>query len=344
MMAAMLKLDAGLRNYDLTSVSAEARRLEEIGFGGIWTQETQHDPFLPLAVAAGATQSIQLGTAIAVAFPRSPMLLAYTAWDLQKASRGRLILGLGSQVKAHNERRFSVKFESPGPKLREIVLALRAIWTSWQEGAPLNFRGEFYGFNLMTPFFNPGPISHPRIPVYIAGVNRYMCRMAGEVCDGLHVHPFHSPKYLREYVHPAVEEGLRSSGRTRSDFTFVSSTFTIVGDTEAERSLAAEAVRRQIAIYASTRTYEPVLATHGWEAVLPELHRKSLAGDWQGMSALITNEMLATFAVTGTLEEIGSKLRERYAGALLDRTSLYEVDGAAHDDARLKALVRAFIA
>lgn len=336
----MLTLDAALRSYDLADVAAQAQRFESLGFGAIWTQETQHDPFLPLGVAATATKSIKMGTAIAVAFPRSPMLLAYTAWDLQKASHGRFILGLGSQVKAHNERRFSVKFESPGPKLREVVLALHAIWKSWQEGVPLDFRGEFYRFNLMTPFFNPGPISHPHIPVFVAGVNRYMCRMAGEVCDGLHVHPFHSPKYLREYIHPAVAEGLKLSGRSRADFNFVSSTFTIAGDTEAERSRAAEAVRRQIAFYASTRTYEPVLATHGWEGVLPDLHRKSVAGDWEGMSALITDEMLATFAVSGTLEQIGTQLRERYVGNLLDRTSLYEVEGSEHHDARLETLIR----
>src|SRR5437660_2591974 len=198
-----------------------------------------------------------LGTNIATVFSRSPMITAMIAWDLQKASRGRFILGLGSQVKAHNERRFSVKFESPGPKLREVVLALRAIWTSWQDAAPLNFRGEFYGFNLMTPFFNPGPISHPRIPVYIAGVNRYMCRMAGEVCDGLHVHPFHSPKYLREYVMPAVEEGRKrrvapaegSRGHNSDDFTLASSCFVVVGDTEAERSRMAEEVRQQLSFY-----------------------------------------------------------------------------------------------
>ena len=337
----MLTLDAALRSYDLEDVTVQARRFESLGFGAIWTQETQHDPFLPLAVAATATKSIKMGTAIAVAFPRSPMLLAYTAWDLQNASQGRFILGLGSQVKAHNERRFSVKFESPGPKLREVVLALRAVWKSWQEGTPLDFRGEFYRFNLMTPFFNPGPISHSHVPVYVAGVNRYMCRMAGEVCDGLHVHPFHSPKYLREYVHPGVAEGLKVAGRSRADFTFVSSTFAIIGDTEAERSRAAEAVRRQIAFYASTRTYEPVLATHGWEGILPELHRKSIAGDWQGMAKLISDEMLATFAVSGTLEQIGKQLRERYAGRLLDRTSLYDVDGSTHDDARLENLIRA---
>jgi probable F420-dependent oxidoreductase len=233
-----------------------------------------------------------------------------------------------------------VKFESPGPRLREVVLALRAIWNAWQQRTPLDFRGEFYRFNLMTPFFDPGPIEYPHVPVYVAGVNRYMCRMAGEVCDGLHVHPFHSPKYLREYVNPAVDEGLRISGRSRSDFTFDSSTFVIVGDTEAERSRASEAIRRQIAFYASTRTYEPVLAAHAWEGILPELHRKSLAGDWNGMAALITDEMLSTFAVSGTLEQIGKQLRERYAGGLLDRTALYEVDGREHEGERLRQLVQ----
>lgn len=337
----MLTLDASLRSYDLATVADQARQLEDLGFGAIWTQETQHDPFLPLAAAAIVTTRIRLGTSIAVAFPRSPMVLAYTAWDLQKASRGRFILGLGSQVKAHNERRFSVKYESPGPRLREVVLALRAIWAAWQDRTPLDFRGSFYRFDLMTPFFDPGPIEHPRIPIFVAGVNQYMCRMAGEVADGLHVHPFHTPKYLRKYVHPAVEKGLQSSGRARADFSMVSATFAIVGDTEAERSRAAEAVRRQIAFYASTRTYEPVLATHGWERVLPELHRKSLAKDWDGMSSLITDEMLATFAVSGTLEQIAAQLRDRYAGRLLDRTALYEVGAPQHDAARLRSLITA---
>ncbi len=281
-------LDVALRDYDLQAAPGFARKVEEIGYGCLWTSETQHDPFLPLAVAATATSSIKLGTSIAVAFPRSPMVIAYTAWDIQKASAGRFILGLGSQVRAHNQRRFSVKFESPGPKLREVVLALRAIWDCWQNGTPLRFKGEFYNFDLMTPFFNPGPIEHPKIPIYIAGVNQYMCRMAGEVCDGLHVHPFHTPKYLREYVHPAVEEGLRTSARSRRDFEYVTATFVIVGDTEQERAANAEAVRQQIAFYASTRTYEAVLAAHGWEGIVPELHQKSLDGDWKGMAQLIT--------------------------------------------------------
>ncbi|MBV9087259.1 MAG: TIGR03617 family F420-dependent LLM class oxidoreductase, partial [Acidobacteriaceae bacterium] len=201
-----MKLDVHVTDYDLKSIPDYARKAEALGYDCLWTVETQHDPFLPLGVAAATTSSVKLGTAIAVAFPRSPMILAYTAWDLQKASNGRFILGLGSQVKAHNVLRFSVKFESPGPKLREVVLALRAIWDCWQNGTPLDFAGKFFTFQLMTPFFNPGPITHPKIPIFIAGVNSYMCRMAGEVCDGLHVHPFHSAKYLRESVHMDVEK------------------------------------------------------------------------------------------------------------------------------------------
>ena len=332
-------LDVGMRDYDLQAVPECARKVEAIGYGCLWTSETQHDPFLPLAVAATATSSIKLGTSIAVAFPRSPMVIAYTAWDIQKASAGRFILGLGSQVRAHNQRRFSVKFESPGPKLREVVLALRAIWECWQNGTLLRFQGEFYNFDLMTPFFNPGPIAHPKIPVFIAGVNRYMCRMAGEVCDGLHVHPFHTPKYLREYVHPAVEEGLQASGRSRQDFTYATSSFVILGDTDRDRAENREAVRQQIAFYASTRTYEPVLAAHGWEGIVPELHQKSLAGDWKGMARLITDEMLDSVAVTGTYENIGAKLREHYAG-LLDRISLYQPYEASVDESRHAALVR----
>jgi len=336
-----MKLDTALREYDLRSVPDYARQMEATGYDCLWTSETQHDPFLPLAVAAAATNSINLGTSIAVAFPRSPMVIAYTAWDLQKASQGRFILGLGSQVRAHILRRFSVKFEAPGPKLREVVLALRAIWDCWQNGGPLRFQGQFFNFGLMTPFFNPGPIPHPKIPVFIAGVNRYMCRMAGEVCDGLHVHPFHTPEYLREYVHPAVEEGLQLSGRSRQDFSYTTSTFVIVGDTEAERSQNAEAVRQQIAFYASTRTYEPVLASHGWEGLLPELHQKSLDGDWKGMARLISDEMLDTIAVIDTYDNIGTKLQERY-GALLDRVALYQPYDPRLDAARSAALVRQF--
>ena len=252
-----------------------------------------------------------------------------------------MLLGLGTQVKGHNERRFSVKFESPGPKLREAVLAMRAIWDCWQNGTRINFKGRFYRFDLMTPFFDPGPIEHPKIPVYIAGVNQYMCRVAGEVCDGLHVHPFNSAKYLREYVHPAVEEGLRASGRTRADFTYTTASFVVVGDTEEERAAQRQSVKQQIAFYASTRTYVPVLAAHGWQDLTPHLHRKSVEGDWKGMADLVTDEMLDTYAVTGTYDTIAARLRERYAG-LLDRTAFYQPYQHGLDDPRLPRLIKEF--
>ena len=336
-----MKLDVGMLTHDLGTIPDYARRVEALGFDCLWSSETQHDPFLPLAVAATATSTIKLGTAIAVLFPRSPMVLAHISWDLQKASGGRFILGLGTQVKGHNERRFSVKFESPGPKLREAVLALRAVWDTWQNGTRLDFKGRFYRFDLMTPFFNPGPIPHPTIPIYVAGVNRYICRIAGEVCDGLHVHPFNSPKYLREYVRPAVTEGLQKARRSQADFTYTMSTFAVVGDTVQELEHSRQSVKQQIAFYASTRTYGPVLAAHGWQDIVPHLHRKSIEGDWQGMADLITDEMVDTYAVTGTYSTIGAKIRERYAG-LLDRTALYQPYQPGLDDPRLPRLVKEF--
>jgi probable F420-dependent oxidoreductase len=334
-----VKLDLGFMTFDLREIPAYARRAEELGVGALWSAETKHDPFLPLAVAAANTSRIQLGTAIAVAFPRSPMILAHTAWDLQKASGGRFVLGLGTQVKAHNLRRFSVAWEPPGPRLREVVLALRAIWDCWQRGAPLDFREQSYRFDLMTPFFNPGPIEHPRIPIYIAAVNPYMAQMAGEICDGLHVHSFHSPKYLREVIRPAVEVGLGKSGRPRKDFTFRASTMVVVGDDADELERSRRAVKQQIAFYASTRTYQAVLAVHGLDHLVPQLHAKSLEGDWQGMADLISDETLDHFAVTATWETLAGKLRERYDG-ICDRTQLYPAFQPSLDDPRLQALVK----
>jgi probable F420-dependent oxidoreductase len=337
-----VKLDVGMLTHDLTSIPGYARKVEALGYDCLWSAETRHDPFLPLAVAATVTSRIKLGTSIAVAFPRSPMILAHLSWDLARASGGRFILGLGSQVKGHNERRFSVKFESPAPKMREVVLALRAIWDAWQNGTTLDFKGRFFRFDLMTPFFNPGPIEHPHVPVYVAGVNPAMCRIAGEVCDGLHVHPFNSPKYLREIVRPAVEEGMAKAGRARTDFTYVTSSFVVVGDTEAERAQQKQAVKQQIAFYASTRTYEPVLAAHGWQDLVPQLHRKSVEGDWKGMADLISDEMLETYAVVGSYATIAARLKERYAG-LLDRTAFYQPEKQPTlDDPRLPRVIHEF--
>ena len=336
-----MKLDVGMLTHDLKTLPDYARKVEAMGYDCLWSSETQHDPYLPLGIAATVTSRIKLGTNIATVFSRSPMITAHIAWDLQKASGGRFTLGLGTQVKAHNERRFSVKFESPAPKMAEAIRAIRAIWTTWQTGAKLDFKGRFYTFDVMTPFFNPGPIEHPQIPIFIAAVNPLMCGVAGELCDGLHVHPFNSPKYLREVVHPAVEEGLRKSGRARKDFTYATSSFVVVGDTEKERAEQALMVKQQIAFYGSTRTYQPVLAAHGWEDVAPKLHKKSVEGDWAGMADLITDEMLDAYAVTATYDKLREALVARYEG-LLDRTALYQPYQPSLDDPRLPAAIRAF--
>ena len=333
-----MNLDIGLMTFDLSRVGEYSRRAEDMGFGAVWSAETRHDPFLPLAVAATTTHRVGLGTAIAIAFARSPMILAHVAWDLQKASGGRFVLGLGSQVKAHNERRFSVPWSAPAPRLREVVSALRAIWGAWQERKPLDFRGQSYHFDLMTPFFDPGPIQHPHVPVYLAGVNPQMCRVAGEIADGLHVHSFHSARYLRDCVHPAVQAGLNRAGRSRAGFTFRASTMVVLGDSPEERSRRARAVKQQIAFYASTRTYQPVLAVHGLEDLVPRLHARSLAGDWEGMTDLISDETLELFAVSGPFEEIGDRIRERYRG-LYDRTQLYPSFQPPLDDPRWPAVL-----
>jgi probable F420-dependent oxidoreductase len=333
-----VNLDIGLMTFDLPAVGEYCRRAENMGFGAVWSAETRHDPFLPLAVAAATTRRVGLGTAIAIAFARSPMILAHIAWDLQKASGGRFVLGLGSQVKAHNERRFSVPWSAPAPRLREVVAALRAIWTAWQRRAPLDFRGQSYRFDLMTPFFDPGPIEHPQVPVYLAGVNPQMCRVAGEIADGLHVHSFHSERYLRECVHPAVQEGLNRAGRSRADFTFRASTMVVLGDSAEERKRHARGVKQQIAFYASTRTYQPVLAAHGLEDLVPRLHARSLAGDWEGMTDLISDATLDLFAVSGPFEEIGDRIRERYRG-LYDRTQLYPSFQPSLEDPRWPAVL-----
>jgi probable F420-dependent oxidoreductase len=338
-MSSRVTLDVGLMTHDLREVGAYARRAEELGFGCLWSSETKHDPFLPLAVAASATSHIGLGTAIAVAFPRSPMILAHLAWDVQGASGGRFSLGLGTQVKGHNERRFSVPWQSPGPRLREVVTALRAIWDCWQNGSKLDVKGRFYRFDLMTPFFDPGPIAHPEIPVFVAGVNPYMCRMAGEVCDGLHVHSFHTATYLRDVVRPAVAEGLRQAGRSAASFKYRASMMVVLGDTEEEQAASRRAVRQQIAFYASTRTYEPVLAAHGFADLLPHLHQKSLEGDWPGMADLVPDELVNLVAVTGTLDTLAARITERYAG-LSDRIEIYPAWQPSLDEPRVARLVR----
>jgi probable F420-dependent oxidoreductase len=336
-----MKLDTILAVSSFAEVATLARAAEEMGFAALWSTEAQHEPFMPLAVAATTTSTIKLGTAIALAFPRSPMILAYTAWDLQASSNGRFILGLGTQVKGHNERRFSVKWEAPGRKLREMILALRAIWDCWQNGSKLNFTGEFYTFTLMTPFFSPGKLAYPLPPIYIAGVNPYMCRLAGELCDGFHAHPFHSARYLRDVVLPQIEEGATKAGRNRKEVTIATSAFTIMGDSQEEINKVREQVRMQIAFYASTRTYKPVLDLHGWGDVCLRLNERAAKGDWAGMAKEITDEMLAEFAVTGSPEEIPGLLKAKYAG-LLDRVAFYQPYRPGQHEMRWRRIIEAF--
>lgn len=337
-----MKIDTGVMLQHLGDISTLARQAEERGFDGLWTSETSHDPFLPLTLAAAQTERIELGTAIAVAFPRSPMVLAQTAWDLADLSGGRFILGLGTQVKAHIERRFGMAWESPAPKLREIILALRAIWDCWQNGTRLNFRGRFYKLTLMTPFFNPGPIEHPHIPIFIAGVNPHLCRLAGELCDGFHIHPFHTTRYLRERIVPNIEAGLQQSGRTRQDIQLASAAFVITGRNEAEIERAKGPVREQIAFYASTPSYRPVMEVHGWGEVGRELSHLVARGRWPDMPALISDEMLEAFAVIAPPEELAGAVHARYDG-LLDRVMYYHLGPPlAFDDAAWHETVRVF--
>jgi probable F420-dependent oxidoreductase len=313
-----MKIDTSIDVRDLREVPALARAMEAMGFNGIWASEATHDPFLMSGLIAQHTERVSLGTAIAVAFARSPATLAYLAWDLATLSNGRFILGLGTQVKEQNEQRFGVKWESPVAKLREVVLAVRTLWDTWQNGTPLNFRGHFFNLTLMPSHFNPGPIAHSNIPIYIAGVNRGMCRLAGELGDGFHVHPFHTVQYLREVTLPTIAEGLRCSGRQRNDLELVSSIFVIAGDTEADREAATRSVRQGIAGFASNPTYAPVMELHGWGDTSERLSRLAAEGCWDEMPSLITDDMLDVFAVSGTWEELPAKITARYRG-FLDR-------------------------
>jgi len=319
-----MKLDASLGTEGdyLKGIDRTVRAAEDFGFAGLWTSETKHDAFLPLAIAANETRQIELGTSVAIAFSRSPMEAAQTAWDLQDLSDGRFVLGLGTQVKAHITRRFSMPWDRPAARLREYIMALRAIWKSFQSEGPLIFEGDFYRHTLMTPFFNPGPIDHPEIPVYIAGVNTRLAALAGELCDGFHVHPFHSPEYVRRTVIPAIAEGASKEGRDPGAVELATSVFVVTGESEEEIEEGREKMRSQISFYASTPTYRTVLEAHGWQDVGEELGKLAREKRWNEMPGLVTDEMLGAFAVEAAPDELGAALRERYTG-LIDRVALY---------------------
>jgi len=312
-----MKIDTTLPPFPLTSVPEYARAVEAIGFDTLWTTETQHSPFLPGPLIAEHTQHLNFGTAVAIGFARSPATMAYTAWDLSQASGGRFILGLGTQVKAHVERRFGMPWpDSVVGKLREQIAAIRAFWHSWGRGERLNFRGSYYSLTLMSPFFNPGPIAHPDIPIYIAGVNTGLARLAGEAADGFHVHPLNSPRYLREVLLPAIDEGLQKTGRQSSDVEISVTAFAASSPEEVNFA------RMQIAFYASTPSYRRVFSLHGWEEIAGQLSKLAARGQWGEMGELIDDEILETFGVVASPGELGAAIRERYQG-LADRLTLY---------------------
>jgi probable F420-dependent oxidoreductase len=316
-------LDVAMMEMPLKEAAWFGRSAADAGFDGIWLGEAKRDPFISLGTLAEHTDRISLGTCIALAFPRSPMILAHIAWDLQEYSDGRFILGLGTQVKGHIERRFSVKWESPGPKMRDTILALRAIWESWQKKTLLNYQGEFYNFSLKSPLFDPEPIDQPDIPIYIAGVNKYMCRLAGALCNGLHVHPLHTVRYLKEAVLPEVEAGLRETGRKKEDIQLASWVLTATGENKEELEKAKDYIRWTIAFYASTKVYRRVMEIHGWEDVAESLYKASLKGEWNEMKKEIKEEILDEFAITGSIIDAAAEMKKKYAGGLLDRVAFY---------------------
>ena len=316
-----MKVDSSV-GYGFAESTKFAAEAEEFGYDGVFTAEVKHDPFIPLAMAAPQTSRIELGTSIAVAFARTPMTLAYIANDLQIASQGRFVLGLGTQIKAHITRRFSMPWSHPAARMREFVLAMRAIWESWEQGTKLDFRGDFYEHTLMTPFFNPGSNEFGGPRVFLAAVGELMTKTAGEVCDGMLCHGFTTESYLREVTMRALGEGFAAGGRTRADVQLSLPAFVVTGTTEEEMAAAAAGVREQIAFYGSTPAYRGVLEHHGWGELQTELNALSKQGEWQQMGTLIDDEILGTFAVVAEPDRVGDELLARF-GDLVDRVSFY---------------------
>jgi probable F420-dependent oxidoreductase len=306
----------------LAALGDEARTAEERGYDGWFVGETAHDPLLACVVAGQASERLQVGTAITVAFPRSPMHVAYAAHDLQGLTGGRFVLGLGSQIKPHIEKRFSTPWSRPAARMREYVLALRAIWHAWEHGERLRFEGELYRHTLMTPFFTPPDHGFGPPAVWVAAVGPRMTEITGEVADGLLCHGFTTDRYLTEVTLPTLTAGAEQAGRSRDDLEVALPVFVVTGRDEAETAEVEAGVKSQIAFYGSTPAYRAVLDLHGWGELHAQLHQRSLAGDWAGMTAMIDDEVLRTFAVVAPPDEVGRAIRQRYEG-LVDRVSLY---------------------
>jgi len=307
-----------------------ARHAAALGYDGFFSAETQYDPFFPLLMAGVEAPSLELGTAIAVAFPRSPAVTAMTAWDLARLSRGKFLLGLGTQVRAHIVRRFATTWDRPGPRLRDYILAVRAIWEAWQTSSPLKYEGDFYNLSLMTPFFDPGPIPDPGIPIYIAGVGPRLSRLAGEICDGFHVHPFHTTRYLDKVVLPGIAEGAGRAGRSMSEVVRATTVFVMTGETDAEIEQAMEPVRQQISFYASTPSYRPVLEANDWDFG-DELNAMSKRGQWGEMAAVVPDEAVLEVGVAAPIDRLGAAIRERY-GDRVQRIGFYTIGSGVDTD------------
>ena len=333
-----MKVSYYLTTSDLKGIPEEARHAEELGYDGLCTEETAHDPFFPLLLAATTTKKVSLSTRVAIAFPRSPMVVAYAATDLQNFSGGRFNLGLGTQVKGHIERRFSTEWGSPGPRLREYVQSLRAIWDNWQDGKKLDYHGAFFNFSLMTPFFSPGASQSGTPPVYVSALNPYNCRVAGEVCQGIALHPITTAKYLTEVIKPNLAKGATIAGRNPDEVALAGSGFVITGSDQQAINSRKEAVKRQIAFYFSTRTYLPVLEVHGFQEVGQKLHELSLKGEWNQMAGLINDEMLETFAVIGPHDEVAGRLKERFGG-LIDELSINTGPDVRMDESAMPKII-----
>lgn len=310
------KIDPGLRApetaLDIHRVADDAQLVESLGYDGLMVEETKQDPFVVMALAAQATTRMRLGTAVAIAFPRSPMVTAMTAWTLARLSRGRFTLGLGTQVKGHIERRFGLKWSPPGPWIREYVQALRAIWSAWQEGSPLDFSGRHYRMNLLVPLFTPEPIEHPEIPVHLAAVNPYLCQVAGEVADGVRPHPVCTPRYIREVMLPAVRKGAARSGRSLDGFEVAIKPLIATAPDAAALAVRVRDVRARVAFYASTPAYRACFELHGLGALADEMAVLSRAQRWEEMPARISDEVLDLYATVGTWDEIVPRLVSRY--------------------------------
>ncbi|MGD9602234.1 MAG: TIGR03617 family F420-dependent LLM class oxidoreductase [Gammaproteobacteria bacterium] len=321
-----MKIDCLMPAAMPEQVTSKARELERLGFDGVWTFEAMNDAFFPLAFAAAGTRHIELGTNIAVAFARTPFSMAQVAWDLQRYSGGRFHLGLGTQVRQHVERRFSAAFDHPAARVTDYIRCVRAIWDTFQHGTRPSYQGPFYQFKLINPFFQPGPLPQPDIPIYLAGVNPRMCRAAGEVADGFHVHPMHTAGYLRDVVRPALDEGARSRNLRVTDLTLYSPVFVITGETQAEVDAMTQVVRRQVSFYGSTPSYAAVLDYIGHADLSKRLGALMREGRMDEMPAAVPDTVLEQVAIIGRPSEIGRRIRERYDG-LLDRVSLYMTMG-----------------